>query len=39
MKERKMVSILLSCVLLIGIGQLGLCAMSGCAQDYGVLNP
>ena len=37
MKERKMVSILLSCVLLIGIGQLGLCAMSGCAQDYGVL--
>ena len=37
MKEKKMVSILLSCVLLIGIGQLGLCAMSGCAQDYGVL--
>ena len=39
MKERKMVSILLSCVLLIGIGQLGLCAMSGCTQDYGVLYP
>ena len=39
MKEKKMVSILLSCVLLIGIGQLGLCAMSGCTQDYGVLYP
>ena len=39
MKEKKMVSILLSCVLLIGIGQLGLCAMSGCVQDYGVLYP
>ena len=39
MKEKKIFSIILSCVLLIGIGHLGLCAMSGCVQDYGVLYP